>query len=85
MEQRIAEILRANFEGAQVNLGRDSRKERINGTLLWNGFAGHDFLWRQNRIFRVLRRELGKARGQEAAPGNELHANLRQLAPLRYF
>ena len=59
MEERIADILRRNFDGAQINLGRDSRNERINGSLLWDGFDGHNFLWRQNRIFRVLRRELG--------------------------
>jgi hypothetical protein len=59
MEERIADILRANFAGAQVNLVRDTRNERINGRLLWEGFDGHDFLWRQNKIFRVLRRELG--------------------------
>lgn len=59
MEEQINDILRHNFEGAQVNLERDARNERINGTLLWEGFAGHNFMWRQNRIFHVLRRELG--------------------------
>ena len=59
MEERIADILRRNFAGAQVNLGRDARNERISGRLLWDGFDGHGFPWRQNRIFRVLRRELG--------------------------
>ncbi len=59
MEERIADILRRNFDGAQVNLARDARNERINGNLLWAGFSGHSFLWRQNKIVRVLRRELG--------------------------
>lgn len=60
MEKRITDILRANFNGAVVNLNWDTRNERINGSLLWAGFDGHDFLWRQNEIYRVLRRELGK-------------------------
>ena len=59
MEQRIAEILRRNFVGASVTLGRDAGSDRINGSLLWDGFAGHDFLRRQNTLSRVLRRELG--------------------------
>lgn len=59
MEQRVAEVLQKNFKGAQVHLDRDPLTERISGRLLWDGFAGHDFLWRQNALFRVLRRELG--------------------------
>jgi len=60
MEEQINDILHHNFDGAQVvNLGRNTTAERITGTVLWEGFDGHDFLWRQNRIFRVLRRELG--------------------------
>lgn len=59
MEERITEAIQRNFDGAVVNLGRDANGQRVNGRLLWDGFAGHDFPWRQNRLFRVLRRELG--------------------------
>jgi len=27
--------------------------------VLWEGFSGHDFLWRQNFLYRVPRREFG--------------------------
>lgn len=59
MEERITEILRRNFGGAQIRLNQDAPAERISGSVLWDGFAGHDFLWRQNTLNRVLRRELG--------------------------
>ena len=59
MEERIADVLRRNFVGATVSLDRDVGSEKINGSLLWDGFAGHGFLWRQNTLVRVLRRELG--------------------------
>jgi len=60
VEEQIEDILRHNFEGARtVGLTWDTHSQRIMGTMLWEGFNGHDFLWRQNRLFRVLRHELG--------------------------
>ncbi len=45
--------------GAQVYLRQDDGAEKVNGYVLWEGFSGHDFLWRQNSLHRVLRREFG--------------------------
>lgn len=59
MEQRIIDVLEKNFAGAVVTLSVDTNSQKFGGVLLWDGFAGHGFLWRQNRLFRVLRRELG--------------------------
>jgi len=59
MDERITEAIRRNFGGAIVTLRGDDRDKRISGTVVWDGFAGHDFLWRQNRLYRVLRREFG--------------------------
>jgi len=59
MQERIKEALQRNFAGAQVHLRRDEQAEKVNGYVLWEGFSGHDFLWRQNSLYRVLRREFG--------------------------
>ncbi len=59
MEERIIEAIQRNFDGAVVDLNQDSGTQKLSGSLLWDGFAGHGFPWRQNRLYRVLRRELG--------------------------
>lgn len=59
MEQRVIDILQRNFADADVKISLDSASQKIGGVILWNGFARHDFLWRQNKLYRVLRREMG--------------------------
>ena len=60
MEQKVEEILRRNFAGSSlVKIGHDAGNERFSGHLLWDGFAGQSFLRRQNKVARVLKRELG--------------------------
>lgn len=60
MEQKVEEVLRRNFAGSSLVTLKDSPgNERYYGHLLWDGFAGQSFLRRQNKVVRVLKRELG--------------------------
>ena len=59
MEERIIAVLGRNFTGGVVTLDHDQAGRKIGGVLVWDGFAGMNFLRRQNTLFRVLRRELG--------------------------
>ena len=58
MEQRVVGVLEKNFPGAEVKIISEE-SSRISGVLLWDGFARHGFPWRQNKLVRVLKRELG--------------------------
>lgn len=60
MEERVVEVLEKNFPGAEVKLSLEDSSHKIGGVLLWDGFVKHSFLWRQNRLSRVLKRELGQ-------------------------
>jgi acid stress-induced BolA-like protein IbaG/YrbA len=64
IEQQIREILEADMPGAQVQIERDSETGKVGGRVIWEGFAGHASLRRQNRIFRLLRRHLSMAEAQ---------------------
>jgi acid stress-induced BolA-like protein IbaG/YrbA len=53
MGQQISQILAGAFPGIQANI-EDMPGGRISGTVIWNGFAGHDFVERQQMIRKVL-------------------------------
>ena len=55
----IQQALEHGFSGADVNLSADDETGKISGFMIWSGFAGRNFLRRQNDLYRVLRRELG--------------------------
>lgn len=59
MEQRVIGVLERNFPGSEVKIISEASSSRISGVLLWDGFARHGFPWRQNKLVRVLKRELG--------------------------
>ena len=59
MEERVVEVLEKNFPGAEVKLSLENSSHKIGGVLLWDGFVKQSFLQRQNKVVRVLKRELG--------------------------
>ena len=65
IEQQIKEILERELPSAHAEIERDSDSEKIGGRVIWEGFAGFTSLRRQDRIFKLIRRQLSKADEQK--------------------
>jgi len=59
MEQRVKDILEAEFPGIKVDTEVMSSR-RIFGSVVWDGFEGLDHVDRQTKIRTALREKLGE-------------------------
>ncbi|HET6381846.1 MAG TPA: hypothetical protein VFJ58_00520 [Armatimonadota bacterium] len=59
LADRVTEILKRRFPGADVNVGRFYGAERVNGQITWDGFNDKDHFDRQQDVHAVLEEELG--------------------------
>ncbi len=58
MGEHVREILEAEFAGMQADL-EEVPGQRINGSLVWEGFMGHDHVERQQMVRQALQVALG--------------------------
>lgn len=56
--QQVSQTLAGAFPGIQANV-EEMPGGRTSGTVVWDGFTGHDFVERQQMIRNVLQAELG--------------------------
>ena len=55
--EKLQRILKKNFQGATVELEKSGSK-KITGFLVWSRFKGMEQIKRQNRLWKVLEKEL---------------------------
>ncbi len=58
MGHRVKQILEDTFTGIQVDLA-DLPGQRITGSVVWEGFTGHDHVERQQQVRKALQAALG--------------------------
>ena len=55
--EKLQRVLKKNFQGASVELEK-SGSNKIAGFLVWSRFKGMEQIKRQNRLWKVLEKEL---------------------------
>ena len=58
MGERVRQILEQRFDGIRVDL-EDLLGQRVTGSVVWDGFAGHDHVERQQIVRQALQTALG--------------------------
>jgi len=58
LNEKLTTILKAEFDGAAVQLEPASPAGKVVGFLVWSGFQGVEHIKRQNRLWRALRKNL---------------------------
>lgn len=57
-EQLIKQILEKDLPEAKIEISRDPDSEKVGGRVIWEGFQGYNARQRQDRVFRLLRRQI---------------------------
>ena len=52
--QRLEQALASRFEGAQIELKRYRQKNRVGGSVIWDGFEGQAQIDRQTELRRAI-------------------------------
>ena len=57
---KLERVLADAFPGAEVRLERTKPSQKVDGFLIWKGFLGREQIKRQERMWRVLQRQLSQ-------------------------
>lgn len=58
LNEKLTAVLQAEFDGAEVQWDPASPAGKVVGFLVWSGFQGIEHIKRQNRLWKVLRKNL---------------------------
>jgi hypothetical protein len=81
LKPRVRRILAEEFNGARIDLERETPEDKITGSLVWDGFEGKDQLDRQLAVRGILRSKL--AVDQAAQVGLIITVTPDEMAVLR--
>jgi acid stress-induced BolA-like protein IbaG/YrbA len=59
VNQKLEDLLLAQFPQSQVHLKGNPPKTRIHGRIVWEGFSGMDQISRQDMLWKVIRNHFG--------------------------